>query len=89
MEPDNRDSHYWLARYWAENLSESEDDPELAARFRKVADALRDNEKDILAELAAAQGAPVDIGGYYQPDFELASAAMRPSITLNNIIDAI
>ena len=88
-EPDNRDSHYWLTRYWAQELAANSDDPELAERFSEAADALRDNEQTIIAELAAAQGAPVDIGGYYQPDTELASKAMRPSTTLNGIIDAI
>ena len=88
-EPDNRDSHYWLTRYWAQELAANGDDPELAERFRKAADALQDNEQAIIAELAAAQGAPVDIGGYYQPDNELASRAMRPSLTLNGIIEAI
>ena len=88
-EPDNRDSHYWLTRYWAQELAANGDDPDLAERFTKAADALRENEQTIIAELAAAQGAPVDIGGYYQPDNGLASKAMRPSITLNGIIDGI
>ena len=88
-EPDNRDSHYWLTRYWAQELAANSDDPELAERFGKAADVLQDNEHAIIAELAAAQGAPVDIGGYYQPDNELASRAMRPSLTLNGIIEAI
>ena len=88
-EPDNRDSHYWLARYWAEELAENGDDPQLAALFRNVAEALRGNEQSILAELAAAQGARVDVGGYFQPDFELASRAMRPSASLNAVIDGI
>lgn len=88
-EIDNRGSHYYLAMYWAQALAENQDDPELAARFAEPARALADNEDKILAELLAAQGAPVDIGGYYQPDEEKATTAMRPSATLNAIIDAI
>jgi len=75
--------------YWAQAMAENQDDAELAARFTDAAKALADNEEKILAELLAAQGAPVDIGGYYQPDEELATAAMRPSATLNAIIDSI
>jgi len=88
-ELDNRGSHYYLAMYWAQAMAESHDDAELAARFAGAAQALADSEETILAELLAAQGAPVDIGGYYQPNEELATAAMRPSATLNAIIDSI
>ena len=88
-EIDNRGSHYFLARYWAEALAANEDDAELAARFKAAAAALIDDEETILAELLAAQGKPVDIGGYYKPDDALATAAMRPSPTLNAIIDSI
>ena len=88
-EIDNRGSHYFLARYWAEAVAASEDDVELAARFVAPAEALIDNEEKILAELLAAQGKPVDIGGYYKPDDALATGAMRPSPTLNAIIDSI
>jgi isocitrate dehydrogenase len=88
-ELDNRGSHYFLAMYWAQAMAENHDDAELAARFAGAAQALADNEDKILAELLAAQGAPVDIGGYYQPDDKLATSAMRPSATLNAIIDAI
>ena len=88
-ELDNRGSHYFVARYWAEAMAANEDDADLAARFAAPAKALADNEDQILAELLAAQGAPVDIGGYYQPDDKLATEAMRPSTTLNAIIDAI
>jgi isocitrate dehydrogenase len=88
-ELDNRGSHYWLARYWAEAVAANTQRPALAARFAKVATALADNEEKILAELAAAQGKPVDIGGYYHPDDRLAAAAMRPSATLNGIIDSL
>jgi isocitrate dehydrogenase len=87
-EIDNRGSHYFLALYWAEAMAKNPDDAELAARFKPVADALAANEDTIVAELLAAQGAPVEIGGYYQPDDDLTTAAMRPSAALNAIIDA-
>lgn len=85
-EPDNRDSHYWFARYWAEALAAQSDDADLAAHFAPVAQALADKEADILAELAAAQGGAVDLGGYYHADRAKVSAAMRPSATFNAII---
>jgi len=88
-EIDNRGSHYYVAMYWAQAVAANQDDAELAARFSGPAQALADNEDKILAELLDAQGAPVDIGGYYQPDDALATAAMRPSATLNGIIDSI
>ena len=88
-ELDNRGSHYYLAMYWAQALAQQTDDAELAERFGPVADALADREAAILAELDAAQGAAVDIGGYYNPDDEATARAMRPSATLNNIIDSI
>ena len=88
-ELDNRGSHYFLARYWARALSEKTGEPELAERFRSVAKALAENEATILEELIAAQGEAVDIGGYYLPDVDLTSAAMRPSPTFNAIIDSI
>jgi isocitrate dehydrogenase len=88
-ELDNRGSHYYLAKYWAQAMAANEDDAELAARFAGPAQALADNEDKILEELNAAQGDSVDIGGYYQPDDQLAMAAMRPSATLNAIIDSI
>jgi isocitrate dehydrogenase len=88
-ELDNRGSHFYLATYWAEAMAANRDDPELAARFAPAAKALAENEERIVSELNAAQGAPVDIGGYYQPDNELAFAAMRPSATLNAIIGSI
>jgi isocitrate dehydrogenase len=88
-ELDNRGSHYYLARYWAEALAARTGDVELAGRFGAVAGALAERETAILAELNAAQGAPVDIGGYYHPDETLAAKAMRPSATLNAIIDGI
>ena len=88
-ELDNRGSHYYLARYWAKSLSEKTGEVELADRFRPIAKALAQNEAAIIAELDAAQGSAMDIGGYYLPDDSLASAAMRPSPTLNAIIDSI
>ncbi len=87
-EPDNRDSHYWFARYWAEALAAQKGDAELAAHFAPIAEALTANEDKITAELAAAQGAPADLGGYYHPAPAKAKAVMRPSETLNAIIDA-
>ena len=88
-ELDNRGSHYYLAMYWAQAMAAHDGDTDLAARFAGAAQALDDNEAKILEELDAAQGASVDIGGYYQPDEALVTAAMRPSATLNAIIDAI
>ncbi len=85
-EPDNRDSHYWFARYWAEALAAQTDDAELAAHFAPIAKELAEKEEAILAELAAAQGKPADIGGYYHPSAELKAKVMRPSATLNAII---
>ncbi len=88
-EPDNKASHYWLARYWAEALSTQTADPALAEEFTPVADALAKNEEKILEELQAAEGKAQDIGGYYHPDDLRAEAAMRPSKTFNEIIDAL
>ena len=88
-ELDNRGSHFYLALYWAQAMAEQDDDAELAKQFSAAAAALAEQEAQIVAELNAAQGAPVDIGGYYRPDEELASRAMRPSATLNAIIDAL
>ena len=88
-ELDNRGSHFYLAMYWAQAMAEQGDDAELSAKFVDVAKALSDNEATIVEELNAAQGAAIDIGGYYQPDDALASAAMRPSATFNNIVDSI
>jgi isocitrate dehydrogenase len=88
-ELDTRGSHFYLALYWAEALAAQTQDTELQARFARVAGQLRDNESTILAELNAAQGRPVDIGGYYRPSAQLASKAMRPSPTLNAIVDAV
>ncbi|WP_101066446.1 NADP-dependent isocitrate dehydrogenase [Roseovarius salinarum] len=85
-EPDNRDSHYWFARYWAEALAAQDDDPELAEEFAPVAQALAENEAKITGELAAVQGQPADTGGYYHPDPDKLAKVMRPSATLNAII---
>jgi isocitrate dehydrogenase len=84
---DNRGSHYYLALYWAEALAAQSDDKTLAATFTPLARELRLREKEIVAELNAAQGKPVDIGGYYHPDAGKTSRAMRPSGTLNRLID--
>ncbi|HET9551877.1 MAG TPA: NADP-dependent isocitrate dehydrogenase [Anaeromyxobacteraceae bacterium] len=86
---DNRGSHYYLATYWAEALAAQSADAALAAKFAPVAKALQENEKKIDAELIAAQGKPQDLGGYYQPDPVKTGKAMRPSPTLNAIIDGI
>ena len=88
-ELDNRGSHYYLAMYWAEAVAAQNDNPSLKDRFATLAKSLADNEDTILQELLDAQGAPVDIGGYYRPDPKLASAAMRPSATLNEILASI
>jgi isocitrate dehydrogenase len=88
-ELDTRGSHFYLALYWAEALAAQAEDTELQARFSKVAKQLAENEARIVAELNGAQGRPVDIGGYFRPNPDLASKAMRPSPTLNAIVDAI
>ncbi|MDA7483816.1 NADP-dependent isocitrate dehydrogenase [Planktomarina temperata] len=86
-EPDNRNSHYWFARYWANALATQNSDAELAAHFAPIAKALTEGEEAILAELAAAQGTAADLGGYYRTDADKTVAVMRPSATLNAIID--
>ncbi len=88
-EIDNRGSHFYLAMYWAEALAAQSKDAELQARYASVARQLIDNEATINQELLAAQGRPVDMGGYYQPDLAKTTQAMRPSPTLNAIIDAL
>ncbi len=88
-ELDNRGSHFYLAMYWAEALAAQDQDAELKARFAPLAKNLTDNEAKIVAELNAAQGKPVNIGGYYHPNDELAFAAMRPSSTLNSALAAL
>jgi isocitrate dehydrogenase len=86
---DNRGSHFYLALYWAQALADQSRDPELKQRFTPVAEKLTANEKKIVDELIAVQGRPVEIGGYYQPDEKLVSAALRPSATLNQILATI
>ncbi|MGA8329240.1 MAG: NADP-dependent isocitrate dehydrogenase [Mycobacterium sp.] len=87
-ELDNRGSQFYLALYWAQELAAQKDDEELQKHFAALADTLGKNEDKIVAELAAAQGEPVDIGGYYQPDREKTTAVMRPSKTLNDALEA-
>ncbi|ELV8683215.1 NADP-dependent isocitrate dehydrogenase [Vibrio fluvialis] len=86
-ELDNRGSHFYLAMYWAEALAEQTADADLAAEFAPIAQQLKDNEEKIVAELNGAQGVAGDLGGYYLPEFEKASPLMRPSATLNHIVD--
>ena len=88
-ELDTRGSHFYLALYWAQMLARQTRDAELQARFTEVARQLADNEERIVQELANAQGQAVNIGGYYRPDAGMAARAMRPSATLNAIVDAI
>src|SRR5689334_7008376 len=86
---DNRGSHFYLALYWAQALAAQTKDAELQARFKPLAETLGKNEAKINGELIGAQGKPVDLGGYYLPDDAKASAAMRPSATLNAAIAAL
>lgn len=86
---DNRGSHFYLALYWAQELAAQTDDPELAAAFAPVAQALADGEDAICAEMIGVQGSPVDLGGYYRPDPELAAAVMRPSPTFNAALELV
>jgi isocitrate dehydrogenase len=88
-ELDNRGSHFYLALYWAQALATQTKDAGLKAQFEGVAEQLTNNEAQIVDELNAAQGGAVDIGGYFRPDRVKTSAAMRPSATLNSILDAI
>jgi isocitrate dehydrogenase len=83
---DNRGSHFYLALYWAQALAAQNQDGELKAEFIPLAEQLAANEEQIVSELLAVQGHPVDIGGYYQPDEAKTTAAMRPSATLNGVI---
>ncbi len=83
---DNRSSHYWFTRYWAEALAAQQDDADLAAHFAPIAQALAEKEATILAELQDGEGKPVDLGGYYHPAEDKTSAVMRPSATLNAIL---
>ena len=88
-ELDTRGSHFYLALYWAQALAKQTQDAELQARFTKVAQQMAENEEKIIQELIDCQGQPVDIGGYYIPDDGMAANAMRPSSTLNAIVDSI
>jgi isocitrate dehydrogenase len=85
-ELDNRGSHFYLSLYWAEELTNQQDDAELSNRFKPVYEALSENEDAIVKELNDIQGKPVDIEGYYFPNEELASKAMRPSELFNRIL---
>jgi isocitrate dehydrogenase len=87
-ELDNRGSQFYLALYWAQALAAQTEDKELQTHFTKLAKQLNDNEEKIVAELSAVQGKPVDIGGYYKPDLKKLEQVMRPSGTLNQIIDS-
>ncbi len=85
-ELDNRGSHFYLALYWAEALASQDEDPDLGDRFSPIRDALMQEEESIIRELNDAQGSPVDLGGYFLPDVEKVSSAMRPSRTFNEIL---
>ena len=84
-ELDNRGSHFFIAKYWAEALAAQDEDAALKSHFAPIAEKLASNETKILDELLAAQGAPVDLGGYYHQDPAKSSATMRPSATLKAI----
>ena len=88
-ELDNRGSHFYLALYWARELADQDQETELAERFALLAHRLGENEERIVEELSAVQGSSVEIGGYYRPDTEKVTAAMRPSATLNEAIDSL
>jgi len=88
-ELDNRGSHFYLATYWAEALANQDEDAALKTIFTPVAKSMSENEQKVVDELNGAQGSPVDIGGYYKPDEEKTSTAMRPSKTLNEILKTI
>jgi isocitrate dehydrogenase len=88
-ELDNRGSHFYLALYWAQELASQSEDSELAERFKALAEQLTHDEEKIVSELAAVQGSPVDIGGYYRPDPERMAAAMRPSATFNDALESL
>jgi isocitrate dehydrogenase len=86
---DNRGSHFYLAMYWAQALAEQDKNLELRAKFAKLAQQLSDNETEIVAELNGSQGHSIDLGGYYHPDGEKATQAMRPSVVFNQTIDSL
>ena len=86
---DNRGSHFYLATYWAEAMAAQDQDPSLKEKFATLAKTLQENEDKINEEMLAAQGEPVDVGGYYQPNPALASKAMRPSETFNKALEVL
>jgi isocitrate dehydrogenase len=86
---DNRGSHFYLALYWVQELAKQQSDPQLAAAFAPVAEALAASEQQIVDELIAVQGSPVDIGGYYRPDPLAVEGVMRPSKTFNGVIETL
>jgi isocitrate dehydrogenase len=88
-ELDNRGSHFYLALYWAQELAEQDEDDGLAERFGALAKRLAEHEETIIKELSDAQGSPVEIDGYYRPDPDKVAAAMRPSRTLNEALEAL
>ena len=88
-ELDTRGSHFYLAMYWAQVLAEQNDDADLKSTFTPIAQQLTENENKIVDELNSAQGCAVDIGGYYRPNREVLCKTMRPSVSLNAIIDNI
>jgi len=88
-ELDTRGSHFYIALYWAQALAEQTDDSELQSQFKSIAGALSSNETKIIDELNSAQGTKIDLGGYYLPNADATVAVMRPSLTLNQIIDQI
>ena len=85
-QPDNRDSHFYFALYWAQALASQKDDADVAAHFTPIAGGLAENEATIIAELSALQGKAVDLGGYYNMDAQKSEAAMRGSQTFLDII---
>lgn len=88
-EIDNRGAHYWVARYWSEELAKQEADKSLQAVFAKMAKALADDEAKILRDFIDCQGPKVDLGGYYKVDKKKVDAAMKPSATFNAIVEAL
>jgi len=88
-ELDTRGSHFYLAMYWAHALAEQNEDSELKAKFTPIAEQMTSNETKIVDELNAVQGKPADLGGYYCPDKTRVSNIMRPSTTLNTVIDSL
>jgi isocitrate dehydrogenase len=88
-ELDNRGSHFYLALYWAQELAGQDEDPDMAEHFTALAQRLADEEEKIVSELTEVQGSPVDIGGYYRPDPDRVTAAMRPSATFNDALNSL